>query len=57
MRPWCLSVSASYPMEELIANITAAVHGTYMANTWDFYKPDLSAEYVCAVISLYILSH
>ncbi|OWT38103.1 hydroxymethylglutaryl-CoA synthase [Cryptococcus neoformans Bt1] len=21
------------------------VHGTYMANTWDFYKPDLSAEY------------
>jgi hydroxymethylglutaryl-CoA synthase len=23
----------------------AAVHGTYIANTWDFYKPDLSAEY------------
>ncbi|WVQ85634.1 hydroxymethylglutaryl-CoA synthase [Cryptococcus sp. DSM 104549] len=21
------------------------VHGTYIANTWDFYKPDLSAEY------------
>ncbi|WVQ79797.1 hydroxymethylglutaryl-CoA synthase [Cryptococcus sp. DSM 104549] len=21
------------------------VHGTYVANTWDFYKPDLSAEY------------
>lgn len=26
--------------------LTAAVHGTYIANTWDFYKPDLSAEYV-----------
>jgi hydroxymethylglutaryl-CoA synthase len=21
------------------------VHGTYMTNAWDFYKPDLSAEY------------
>ncbi|UOH79997.1 hydroxymethylglutaryl-CoA synthase [Cryptococcus neoformans] len=21
------------------------VHGTYIANTWDFYKPDLTAEY------------
>lgn len=54
MHLWCLSVSASYPKEELFVNIPAAVHGTYMANTWDFYKPDLSAEYVCAVISLYI---
>ena len=25
--------------------LIVAVHGTYIANTWDFYKPDLSAEY------------
>lgn len=28
------------------ADLLTAVHGTYIANTWDFYKPDLSAEYV-----------
>lgn len=50
MRLWCLSVSASQPKKILFANVFAAVHGTYMANTWDFYKPDLSAEYVCAII-------
>ena len=26
--------------------VPAAVHGTYIANTWDFYKPDLTVEYV-----------
>lgn len=52
--PLVLERECQYPKEELFVNISAAVHGTYMANTWDFYKPDLSAEYVCAVISLYI---
>jgi hydroxymethylglutaryl-CoA synthase len=23
-----------------------------MSNTWDFYKPDLSAEYVCVILEL-----
>ena len=41
------------PREILFANSFAAVHGTYMANTWDFYKPDLSAEYVCAILMSY----
>ncbi|RSH93724.1 hypothetical protein EHS25_006372 [Saitozyma podzolica] len=25
--------------------VVEPIHGTYIANTWDFYKPDLSAEY------------
>ncbi|WWC60710.1 hydroxymethylglutaryl-CoA synthase [Kwoniella dejecticola CBS 10117] len=25
--------------------VVEPVHGTHIANTWDFYKPDLSAEY------------
>ena len=26
-------------------HLTLAVHGTYMANTYDFYKPRMSVEY------------
>ena len=26
---------------------STAVHGSYIASSWDFYKPDLTSEYVC----------
>ena len=29
----------------MIVFVSAATHGTYMANTYDFYKPNLSSEY------------
>lgn len=39
----CCLLQLSSPKH--VADVVA-VHGTYIANTWDFYKPDLSAEYV-----------
>jgi len=42
MRRWCSSVRRVTRVSTLIAT---AVHGTYMANSWDFYKPALSSEF------------
>ena len=33
-------------LEEKVSLTCVAIHGTYIANTWDFYKPNLSVEYV-----------
>lgn len=35
----------SYPRKVTSANCLLAIHGTYMDNTYDFYKPKLDSEY------------
>ena len=49
MRLSCLIVSSVYQSLYIIRLIISfmflAIHGTYMANTYDFYKPQLSSEY------------
>lgn len=42
-----LSLNVSFDVSILAPLLTVplAIHGTYMANTYDFYKPQLSSEY------------
>ena len=42
-RQFNLSVIVYHPL--IFSIMFLAIHGTYMANTYDFYKPQLSSEY------------
>lgn len=37
---------ATSRIETFSSTDIAAVHGSYIASSWDFYKPDLTSEYV-----------
>lgn len=41
---YCLEWFAQRP---ITCTDSTAVHGSYIASSWDFYKPDLTSEYVC----------
>jgi 3-hydroxy-3-methylglutaryl CoA synthase len=46
MHPLCLNVSClAIVTGQHLVNCLLAIHGTYMDNTYDFYKPKLDSEY------------
>ena len=46
MHPLCLNVSClAIVTGQRLVNYLLAIHGTYMDNTYDFYKPKLDSEY------------